>query len=190
MKCVNHRFFGLFEFHNPVYVIRDLDLIRQISIKDFDNFQNHRTKINEDSDSLFGKVLSMLRYQKWRDMRATLSPAYTGSKMRRMFSLIADISDDYMKELNRTIKTSQEIEFKDFANKYCNDVIAKCAFGVSVNSLVQPDNEFFKEGLYVTQFPLKQNIKFMGYFAFPKLMNVRPLYFFSSMIGDLLFKVP
>lgn len=114
----------------------------------------------------------MLRYQKWRDMRATLSPAYTGSKMRRMFSLITDISDDYMRELNRTIKTRKEVEFKDFANKYCNDVIAKCAFGVKLNSLANPDNEFFKEGLYVTQFPLKQNIKFMCYFTFPKLMNV------------------
>lgn len=128
--------------------------------------------IDEEADSFFGKNLFVLRDQKWKNMRSTLSPAFTGSKIRHMFSLIASISHDYMNELNRTIKTEKEIEFKDFANKYCNDVIAKCSFGVTVNSLVETDNEFYMMGRYVTNFTLTQQLKFMGYSAFPKLMNV------------------
>jgi cytochrome P450 family 9 len=125
----------VFEFLKPLYVIRDVELIRQISIKDFDNFVNHRSVIDESADSLFGKNLFILRDQKWRNMRSTLSPAFTGSKMRHMFNLIASISNDYMNELTKTIKTEKELEFKDFMNKYCHDVIAKCAFGVSINSM-------------------------------------------------------
>jgi cytochrome P450 family 9 len=151
------RFFGVFEFLKPVFIIRDLELIRQISIKDFDNFVNRRSVIDESADRLFGKNLFILRDQKWRNMRSTLSPAFTGSKMRHMFNLITDISSAYMSAL-----CEGEIEFKDFANKYCHDVIAKCSFGVSGNSLANPDNEFYKMGLYVTKFPLAMQLKFMG----------------------------
>lgn len=128
--------------------------------------------IDEKVDSFFGRNLFILRDQKWKDMRSTLSPAFTGSKMRHMFSLIADISNDYLKELNRTIKTPKEIEFKLFANKYCNDVIAKCAFGVTVNSLAEEDNYFFTMGKYVTNISLWIQLKFIGYSAFPKIMSV------------------
>jgi cytochrome P450 family 9 len=128
--------------------------------------------IDEKADSLFGKNLFILKDQKWRTMRSTLSPAFTGSKMRQMFSLVTAISNTYMNELKCKIKTEEMIEFKDFANKYANDVIAKCAFGVSTNSLANPDNEFYNMGVYVTKFPLSQQLKFMCFGAFPRLMKV------------------
>lgn len=168
----NCRFFGVFEFFKPVYFIRDLDLIRQLSIKDFESFVNHRVTIDENVDKLFGGALFMLKDQKWRDMRSTLSPAFTGSKMRNMFNLVAEISNNYMTKLNAEIKTEKVIEFKDFANKYCNDVIAKCAFGLTINSLANPDNEFYKMGCHLTRFPFTQQLKFIGFGSVPKLMRV------------------
>ena len=127
---------------------------------------------DDDNDKFFGRNLFVLRDQKWRDMRSTLSPAFTGSKMRHMFSLITNICHDYMKELNRTIKTEKEMDFMDLGSKFCNDVIGKCSFGVSVNSLVQPDNEFYAMGHAVTRFPFKQKLKFICSSAVPKIMSV------------------
>lgn len=129
---------------------------------------NHRSVIDERADSLFGNNLFILRDQKWRSMRPLLTPTFTGSKMRQMFNLITNITSAYASGL-----CEKEIEFKDLANKYCHDVIAKCSFGVSSNSLANPDNEFYKMGLYVTKFPLAQQLKFIGYSAFPWLMNAR-----------------
>lgn len=135
--------------------------------------------IDEKADSFFGKNLFILRDQKWKDMRSTLSPTFTGSKMRHMFSLITHISDDYMEQLRHTIKPEKEIEFKEFANKYCNDVIAKCAYGVSVNSL-ENENDFYKMGQKITTFPFILQLKFMGYSAFPKIMNVSKRLYVSN----------
>ena len=39
---------------------------------------DHRVLITEEVDPLFGKNLVSLSGQKWKDMRATLSPAFTG----------------------------------------------------------------------------------------------------------------
>lgn len=105
-------------------------------------------------------------------MRSTLSPAFTGSKMRHMFSLIAHISNDYITQLKNSIKTEREVDLKDFSNKFANDVIAKCAFGINVNSLSDGDNEFFKMGQYITNFGPIQQLKFLGFSVFPKIMNV------------------
>lgn len=35
-----------------------------------------------------------LHGEEWRQMRATLSPAFTGSKMRLMLDLVSDCADD------------------------------------------------------------------------------------------------
>lgn len=60
----------------PAYIIRDPELIKQIGIKDFDHFSDH-PKLHTDKNN----ALNALTGQKWRDMRSTLSPAFTGSKM-------------------------------------------------------------------------------------------------------------
>ena len=39
---------------------------------------DHRSVISEEADPLFGKNLVSLQGQKWKDMRGTLSPAFTG----------------------------------------------------------------------------------------------------------------
>jgi cytochrome P450 family 9 len=71
------RIFGMFIFKRPVFVITDPDLIKQITIKDFDHFVNHDEAMNGKVDRVFSKNLFSLFDQKWRDMRVTLSPIFT-----------------------------------------------------------------------------------------------------------------
>lgn len=68
--------------------VRDPELIKQLTIKDFDHFPDHFSIFDEEMDPLMANSLVMMKGQKWRDMRATLSPAFTGSKMRQMFVLV------------------------------------------------------------------------------------------------------
>lgn len=73
-------------------------------------------------------------------MRATLSPAFTGSKMRLMFELVADCADDVVKHFLKKIENGEkiEVEMKDFFTRYTNDNIASCAFGLKINSFADP----------------------------------------------------
>lgn len=45
----------------PQIVLRDLDLIKQIAVKDYDSFQDHHGFVDEDTDPLFGKNLFALK---------------------------------------------------------------------------------------------------------------------------------
>jgi cytochrome P450 family 9 len=61
-------------------MLRDPEIIKKLTIKDFDHFMDHRSLIPEEIDQMITKTLPVLRGQKWRDMRSTLSPAFTGLK--------------------------------------------------------------------------------------------------------------
>lgn len=73
-----YRLSGLFEFRRPIVLLKDPKLIKLLAVKDFDYFTDHRSLISEDTDPMFGKTLIALQGQKWKDMRGTLSPAFTG----------------------------------------------------------------------------------------------------------------
>lgn len=65
------------------------------------------------------------------DMRATLSPAFTGSKMRLMFDFVSTVGQQTAKSMKEEIKSGSNnaFEFKALASKFTVDVIASCAFG-------------------------------------------------------------
>lgn len=46
---------GMYDFGgSPVYMIRDPDMIKQIAVKDFDHFVNHRMQVSENGSPLIG----------------------------------------------------------------------------------------------------------------------------------------
>lgn len=183
---ISIRFIGLFDFGNPLYIARDPDVIRQLTVKDFDYFEDHRSFVDSNSDKLFGNSLFMLRGKRWRDMRATLSPAFTGSKMRQMFDLVSECGEDmakyFLKEANA--KRKIEWEMKDLFSRYTNDVIASCAFGLKVNSFEDRTNEFFMIGSTIFQFrTLKTGIRLILLRILPRLMRALDIELFSKRIG-------
>jgi cytochrome P450 family 9 len=74
---------GFFDFRTPKYLIRDPEIFKQISVKDFESFEDREVFIKPEVDSLFGNSILCLRGKKWHDMRAILSPGFTG--MRQLF---------------------------------------------------------------------------------------------------------
>lgn len=83
--------FGMFDFRAPTYYVRDPAVIKQLGVKDFDHFEDHRSFAQTDTDVMWGNSLFQMKGEKWR---ATLSPAFTGSKMRQMFDLVTDSAVD------------------------------------------------------------------------------------------------
>lgn len=75
----------------PIHMINDPKLIKKLAVKEFDHFTDHRHFFDESMDTLFGNSLFFMRGQKWRDMRSTLSPAFTGSKMKHMFPSVVQV---------------------------------------------------------------------------------------------------
>ena len=48
--------------------MRDPKIIKQLAVKEFDHFMDHRTLVTEDMDPLVGNVLFSIKGQKWRGL--------------------------------------------------------------------------------------------------------------------------
>nr|ARI68318.1 CYP9A112 [Mythimna separata] len=166
------KFVGRFEFLSEQVVIRDIELVKKICVKDFEYFLDHRSIFNS-SDSLFSRNLFSMKGQEWKDMRSTLSPAFTSSKMRLMVPFMVEVGDQMMISLRQKIKNSKsgyiDLDCKDLTTRYANDVIASCAFGLKVDSHNDADNEFYAMGKATSSFNFRQMLLFLLFANVPKL---------------------
>jgi cytochrome P450 family 9 len=165
---------GIFQFRKPLFILRDPQLIKQVAIKNFDNFTDHNVLLGDVMGDLFGNSLILLSGAKWRDMRATLSPIFTGSKMRNMFGLISKCGANMVStfKLEAKEKGTQVYEVKNVFTRFTTDVIATCAFGIEVNSFEDKDNLVYRLATTIADFNSpKIALKFLGFFCAPWLMN-------------------
>ncbi|KAH8371393.1 hypothetical protein KR093_007180 [Drosophila rubida] len=195
-KFKQYKVYGFYNIREPFFVLHDVELIKKVGIQDFDYFTNHRDMIAEFSESLFSKCLISLKGDKWREMRNTLTPAFTGSKLKAMFELINECSLEGVRYIESELRNSNsldiELEMKDYFERFANDVIASAAFGIKVNSFVDKTNQFYKAGQSVIHFTGLAMLKIILYGIMPRvikalgisLFDPRKTEYFKSLIFD------
>ncbi|BFG05372.1 cytochrome P450 9b2-like [Drosophila madeirensis] len=178
-----HKVVGLFSLRTPMIQLNDPEMIKKICVKDFDHFPNHQV-FAQSNERLITDMLSVMRDQRWKHMRNTLTPVFTAAKMRSMFALMGDSFGECLDHLSGLSKGSSggegvEVDMKVLCNKLSNDLIATTAFGLKVNSFETPDNEFYQIGQSLTFSRGSQLLKFLMATLIPKIFL-----FFNMKIFD------
>ncbi|XP_034830990.1 probable cytochrome P450 9f2 [Maniola hyperantus] len=163
----DEKYVGYIEGTAPILIIRDRELMKAITIKDFDHFVDHKEFFSEETDPLFGGSLFMMKGERWHDMRTTLSPAFTSSKMKMMLPFMTEISANIVNHLKGCI--GEDIDAEDLLRRYTSDVIASAAFGLQVDSVRDKDNKFYKTGQNLFKFTAWQRFLFFIIAIFPNL---------------------
>ena len=184
--------FGIYEGTSPILVINDLDLIKDVLIRDFSLFVDRGFKVLEKIEPL-SQHLFLLEAKRWRPLRAKLSPIFTSGKLKEMFPLIVECAGNLEKYLDKVVEKSVPIvECRDLAAKFTTDVIGSCAFGISTNALEDENSEFRRMGKQIFAPNLKQTIrescrrlapflfKIVGYFLRTTEVNN----FFINLVRD------
>uniref|UniRef100_A0A182P2T6 Uncharacterized protein n=1 Tax=Anopheles epiroticus TaxID=199890 RepID=A0A182P2T6_9DIPT len=141
------RISGAFMFQTPAYLVHDPVLFKEMAIRDFDHFADHVTELSLERDPLLARSLFFATGARWRHHRSGLSPAFTGSKIRNMFVLVSKSASDAMDRLVLFSRGKPfSMELRDLYSKLGNDAMTSISFGVEVDSLTHPDNEFFLKG--------------------------------------------
>ncbi|CAB3362063.1 Hypothetical predicted protein [Cloeon dipterum] len=150
-------FGGIYEFMQPTLMVTSPELIRDMTVKNFDFFHDRRIIVTKDTDPLFARSLPGLKGDEWREMRNKLSPAFTASKLKHMFPHISKCASQFAKFLlTREGAKTQPIEFK--------------TFGVETNAVQNPEEKFYKNAQIMTDFGALRSLIALGFMVFPKLM--------------------
>ncbi|KAK9885345.1 hypothetical protein WA026_010842 [Henosepilachna vigintioctopunctata] len=192
-KMQNVRYFGGYQFMSPVLYLKSPDIIKQICVKDFDHFMDRKGILPDDVEELWSNTLFALRGQPWKSMRSVLSPSFTSSKMKSMFTLLCHNADLFSKHFMKKPGNVIEVEFKDAFSRHAIDVIANTSFGLQVDSLEDRHNEFYLMGKEVAEFTtLRKKLTFFAYQlipAIPKFLGIslfgeRPKNFFVNLVRE------
>ena len=141
----NEPLVGFFVFGSPRLLVKDINIIKSILIKDFDVFCGRGLTINEDIEPLAAHLFN-LDGSRWKTLRHVLSPLFSSGKIKNMFYLINDCADNLERSLRELLKKSDVIDVSEMAARYTTDVIGSCMFGINAGALDQEDNAFREIG--------------------------------------------
>lgn len=147
----NEPFVGFYIFHKPMLMLRDLNLIKQIMVKDFDIFPNRRFGGAKQRDSLGLINLLGIHQPGWKYLRSKMTPSLTGLKLRNMVPLMTNCTIPLVNFIEKTKNNDngwKEFELKDISSRYTTDIISSVAFGISTNSFNEDNADFWKAGKY------------------------------------------
>lgn len=138
------KYFGIFFYSVPAAVITDWELIE--SILKTDSLLNDRSLYHNVRDDPLSGHLVLLSGEEANRVRKLVSPAFSPTKMKDMFSTICQVSERlnnnyYLREL---LDENNELDIGDLLENYMIDCIGASAFGIECNSLKDPDNVFRK----------------------------------------------
>ncbi|KAL0101734.1 hypothetical protein PUN28_019105 [Cardiocondyla obscurior] len=113
--------------------------------KEFSTFHDRGVFCNEQIDPLMGNLFA-LSGKKWRNLRVKLTPTFTSGKIKQMFTVLKESSDELTKYLEVKAQMKDSIDIKDIFARYTTDVIMTTAFGVKSNCIEEPNNEYRSMG--------------------------------------------
>uniref|UniRef100_A0A224XSQ9 Putative cytochrome n=1 Tax=Panstrongylus lignarius TaxID=156445 RepID=A0A224XSQ9_9HEMI len=133
----NEPILGYYNFMEPTILIKDVDIIEKILIKDFVHFVDRGFPVDEQRNPLDSNLFAMTG-KRWKAVRNRLSPIFTTGKLKLMYDAMADCGN----ELVNQMEDDQEIEMREILGRFAMDVIGSCAFGIDAGNLANADNEF------------------------------------------------
>ncbi|XP_037941623.1 cytochrome P450 6g1-like, partial [Teleopsis dalmanni] len=175
---------GLFMFNKPCLLVRDLEIVKSVLIKDFNKFSNRFAASDPHSDSLGANNLFFAKNPKWKEIRVKLTPVFTSGKMKQMFPLVEEVGrelDKYLSSLPIDPETNAIMkEVKDLNTLFTTDVIATVAYGIRANSMINPDGDFRTNGKRIFEFTRRRAFEFTAMFFMPSIVKLFGFKVFSK----------
>lgn len=136
---------GIYLRRQPVLLLVDPEVIKDVLIKDFSVFGERGLRTFEKVEPLTQHLVN-LEHARWRPLRTKLSPVFTSGKLKQMFYLLVECGEHLEKYIEKLIAKNEAIECRELTAKFTTDVIGNCAFGLKLNALVDENSEFRKMG--------------------------------------------
>lgn len=175
---------GVFFTTSPSAMVTDLDLLRNVFVKDFQHFYDRGMYVNEKDDPLSAHLFN-LEGARWKNLRAKLTPTFTSGKMKMMFPTMLNVVEQFHDHLeSQTNGKETELELKELLAQFTTDVIGNTAFGVECNSMKDPNSEFRRQGKRVFDNNLPRMMKMIFILNFQELARKMGLRFTISGVTE------
>lgn len=162
-------YFGIYIMGKPYLVLRNPNIIKTVTIRDFTNFDDRTFACDKNADAMSGNSLFILRNPAWRNIRNKLTPIFTSGKLKLMFPIMKHCSREMLIYLDK--HDGDILEIKEVSAKYMIDLVASCFFGLEINSFGEKDSEFRIFSRKMFNFDVYRSFSLFSYFFVPKFVS-------------------
>lgn len=159
------KLYGIYLGTKPRLVVADPEVYYQITVKDFESFQNH--EVSSFANPNQKNFIFFLQSEHWKRVRALMTPTFTSGKIKRMFRFLDGCADDLVQVFKEQLPSKGAIEkgaivhAKELYNLFTMDAISTCCYGLKLERTGSKNlktaatrNEFVKSALRVFEFSL------------------------------------
>ncbi|GAB0095646.1 Cytochrome P450 [Sergentomyia squamirostris] len=163
---------GYYKALKPAVMLRDMELVKDVLIKDFTSFLSNDVATNYDSnDLLSGNPFLQTDQQKWKLSRAIMSPMFTSNKMKSILPFMQSACEKLIKYIERQ-DCDTDINSKSLAAKFTTQNVVSCAFSLDANCFDDPNSEYRRMGKKILQPSPWVALKFTLMFFAPILVKI------------------
>ncbi|CAD7080009.1 unnamed protein product [Hermetia illucens] len=179
---------GGYFFCEPVAIVTDMDLIRNILIKDFSYFQDRKVYYNEKLEPMSAHMFN-LEGEKWRLVRQKLSPTFTSGRIKKMFPMVLEVANRFIDLLNPIVAEGSVVEIRDLLMRFTIDVSGTIIYGIECNSMKDPDTEFRLKGRRIFNNPRHGELARLFMETFPEMARILRMKQFADDVTDFFMKI-
>ncbi|KAG8199014.1 hypothetical protein JTE90_001809 [Oedothorax gibbosus] len=132
--------FGYFIGGVPYVVVNDLDLLKQVFVKDFHVFSNRPEMVLDVSP--LNKTLLALKDKRWKEVRSILTPTFSSGKIKLMTSIVDKKVDVTVSVVSKRADKNEMFDIYELIQGLTLDVIADCALAMKTHCQENPKDIF------------------------------------------------
>ncbi|OXA51515.1 cytochrome P450 3A56 [Folsomia candida] len=137
--------YGVYEGRHPQIHICDAELIRLVTTKDSEYFNDKRRL--DFRDPLLNEMPDFQAYEKWKVVRNFLTPAFSSAKIKLMMGSMVVTLQRFCDHLKSEVVSSpgQKMEKFNLHGEYFSmitDLISRCCFSIEIENPSDPQNLF------------------------------------------------
>lgn len=109
-------FVGIYMAFKPALLVRDADLTHNMLTTNFSSFHDRGVYCNPKYDPMSENLFAMSG-NRWKTMRAKLSPTFTTGKLKAMFPTLMAEGDKLVNYLEKSAVNKDIVEMKDLMSR-------------------------------------------------------------------------
>lgn len=177
-SSTEHPYYGMFILHIPCLLLRDLDLIQNILVKNFNYFEDRPG--GNDHDKMGSNLLFVMKSKTWKAMRSHLARMFSTEKLRNILNGALVVGDTLTNCIKKKSVQGKSLNVCEISTMYTSDVMALCFFGFHSDSLTKGRNSYYLSSELLPKNSIRQALKTFCFLYLPSITNIFKMTFLDA----------